>query len=71
MLIQKRTRDFRLALDLFSNSKWVEVMAPLHIDLMMQDRYLMPHTDVRIELHRNIDPLLLLCFQAKCATVQN
>lgn len=42
-------------------------MAPLHVDLLMQDRYLLPHTDVRIELHRNIDPLLLLCFQQNAA----
>lgn len=48
---------------LFAGSSWVEVMAPLHIDLMMQDRYLMPQTDIRIELHRNNDPLLLLCYQ--------
>jgi hypothetical protein len=48
---------------LFGKSAWIEVMAPLHVDLMTQDRYLLPHTDVRIELHRNSDPLLLLCYQ--------
>lgn len=55
---------FAARTDLFGGSKWVEVMAPLHVDLMSQDRYLMPHTDIRIELHRNADPLLLLCFDA-------
>jgi len=53
---------FAARTDLFGGSKWVEVMAPLHVDLMSQDRYLMPHTDIRIELHRNADPLLLLLF---------
>lgn len=49
---------------LFKGSKWVEVMAPLHIDLFMGDRFLLPHSDVRIELHRNSNPLLLVCHQA-------
>lgn len=48
----------------FAESKWVEVQAPLHVDMMQQDRLLLPHTDVRLELHRNLDPLLLLCFEA-------
>lgn len=50
---------------LFGTSQWVEVMAPLHVDLMNQDRLLLPHTDLRIELHKNPDPLLLLCFHAQ------
>jgi hypothetical protein len=48
----------------FANSQWVECMAPLHVDLMTQERLLMPHTEVRLELYRNPDPLLLLCYQA-------
>jgi len=49
--------------ELFKNSQWVEAMAPLHVDLMMQDRYMMPHMNVRLELHRNADPLVLMCHQ--------
>ena len=48
----------------FKGSKWVEAMAPLHVDIMMQDRYLLPQTEVRLELHRNADPILLLCYKA-------
>lgn len=58
----EENKAFAERAELFSGSKWIEVMAPLHVDLMMQDRFLLPHTDIRIELHRNADPLLLLCF---------
>lgn len=50
--------------ELFRGSQWVEVMAPVHVDLMMQDRFLLPHTELRLELHRNPDALLLMCHQA-------
>lgn len=49
---------------LFAGSAWVEVMAPLHVDLMMQDRLMLPHTEVRLDLHRNSDSLALICHQA-------
>jgi hypothetical protein len=51
----------------FAQSQWVEAAAPLHVDIMMQDRYIMPHTEVRLELHRNPDALLLLCHAANAA----
>lgn len=53
--------------ELFARSQWVEAAAPLHVDIMMQDRYLIPHTEIRLELHRNPDALLLLCHAANAA----
>lgn len=53
--------------ELFRGSNWVEVMAPLHVDVMMQDRYLLPQTEVRLELHRNPDALALLCYTPNAA----
>lgn len=49
---------------LFARSAWVEVAAPLHVDLMMQDRFILPHTEVRVQCHRNPDAMLLMCHQA-------
>jgi hypothetical protein len=43
----------------FKNNNIVEVLAPLHMDLFMQDRFLLNFTDVRLELNRNSDNFLL------------
>jgi len=45
--------------NLFKNSKSVEVTAPLHIDLFMQDRYLLSQTEIRLEMHRNSNAFAL------------
>jgi ribonucleoside-diphosphate reductase beta chain len=38
----------------------VEFMAPLHVDLFHQEKYLINKIDVRLELHRNSNPFLLM-----------
>ena len=45
----------------FKNEAVVEVTAPLHIDLFMQDRYLLNNTELRLELNRNNNDFLLQC----------
>ena len=35
---------------------------PLHIDLFIQERYLLNYTDLHIELFRNINNMALMCF---------
>jgi hypothetical protein len=47
----------------FNNSKWVELMAPIHADLFMQERYLINQCDLRIELRRNTDEFCLQNFK--------
>lgn len=47
---------------LFQNNAWVELMSPLHIDLFEQDRYLINNVEMRIELHKQTNPFLLLNF---------
>uniref|UniRef100_A0A915K0P5 Uncharacterized protein n=1 Tax=Romanomermis culicivorax TaxID=13658 RepID=A0A915K0P5_ROMCU len=44
----------------FKNSTWVEIMAPLHIDLFMQERFLINQCELRIELYRNSDEFCLI-----------
>jgi len=39
--------------EIFKDSGWVELMAPIHADLFMQERFLINQSDVRIELYRN------------------
>ena len=48
--------------DRFQNGEWVELVAPLHIDLFHQEKYLVNNVDLRLELTRNSDPFLLDCF---------
>lgn len=43
----------------FKDGNLVEVTAPLHIDLFMQDRYLLSGTDLRLELNRNSNDFVL------------
>lgn len=56
-------KGFQERAELFKDQKIVEVTAPLHIDLFLQDRYLLNNTDVRLELHRNSNPFLIQCFE--------
>jgi hypothetical protein len=42
-------------------SNIIEVTAPLHADLFMQDRYLLSQTEMRLELHRNSNAFVLQC----------
>jgi len=46
--------------DTFQDSAWVELMAPIHADLFMQDRFLINQCDLRIELYRNSDNFCIL-----------
>jgi hypothetical protein len=48
----------------FAESKWVELMAPIHADLFMQERFLINQCDLRIELYRNSDRFCLQKFIA-------
>jgi hypothetical protein len=50
--------------DLFKDGGWVELVAPLHIDLFHQEKYLINNVDLRLELTRNSDAFLLECFDA-------
>lgn len=51
----------------FRLSRWVDVMAPLHIDLFMQEKMLLNNLDISLELYRNRDPFCLMCFDANPA----
>jgi len=46
----------------FQGSRIVELIAPLSTSLMNQERYLLNRTEVRLELYRNTDPFLLMCY---------
>lgn len=48
--------------DVFQNGGWVQLMAPIHCDLFMQDRYLVNNVDLRLVLYRNTDPFCLTTF---------
>ena len=48
----------------FALSAMVQVMAPVHCDLFCQDRYLLNQLDVRLQLHRNSNNFVLMCFDA-------
>src|SRR3569832_194689 len=46
--------------DRFKNSQWVELMAPIHADLFLQERYLINQCDLRLEMYRNTDNFCLI-----------
>ena len=48
--------------DWFAHSAVVEFMAPLHIDLFHQEKYLLNNMDLRLELHRQGEPFALMSF---------
>ena len=47
-------------MEAFKDSQWVELMAPIHTDLFMQDRLLVNQCEIRVELHRNDDKFCIL-----------
>ncbi|MCP4125016.1 MAG: hypothetical protein GY751_25010, partial [Bacteroidetes bacterium] len=53
---------------MITDGRQVELMTPLHIDLAMQERLLLNHIDIRLELHRNTDSLLMQRIGAGAAT---
>lgn len=55
--------SFKQRADIFKDERIVELIAPLHIDLFLQDRFLLNYTDIRLELYRNSNEFLLQCFQ--------
>ena len=46
----------------YKDGGWVQLIAPIHIDLFAQDRYLINNIDLRLILYRNEDEFCLLCF---------
>ena len=50
--------------EMFKESKVVELMAPLHVDLFHQERFLVNGIDVGLELHRHDDQFVLMSFEA-------
>jgi hypothetical protein len=51
---------YRQRFDLFKNSQWVEILAPIHSDIFMQERYLLNQCDLRVEIYRNSDKFCLI-----------
>jgi len=48
----------------FAGSMIVELMSPIHADLMHQEKYLLNGMDLRMELHRHEEPFALVSFGA-------
>jgi len=48
----------------YANSGVVELMAPLHLDLAHQEKYLINGMDLRLELHRHDAPFALTSYDA-------
>ena len=46
--------------DRFKSCQWVELMAPIHADLFLQERYLLNQCDLRLEMYRNTDNFCLI-----------
>ncbi len=55
---------FKTRASFFNGSDEVELMAPIHCDLFMQDKYLLNNLDLRVELTRCKNPFLLSCLAA-------
>lgn len=51
---------FKERMRICKDSQWVEVIAPLHADLFLQNRFLLSQCDLRIELYRNTDQFCLV-----------
>ncbi len=58
---EKRCNWFQSTND---SSTIVEFMAPFHVDLFNQEKYLINKIDIRLELHRNSDVFALMSFAA-------
>lgn len=52
-------------IDNFKNSQWVELMAPIHADSFMQERFPVNQCEVRIELYRNSDSFCVINYGKK------
>lgn len=64
----KESRSIKYRGSKFVNANRVQIMANLNCDLFSQERLLISHTDVRLELHRNSDAFCLLTWDEKpCA----
>lgn len=50
---------FKIRTEYFKDKNIVEVLAPLHLDLFMQDKLLLNFTELKLELNRNSDNFLL------------
>lgn len=59
----KDNESFKQRAAFFKDEAIVEVTAPLHIDLFLQDRYLINFIDLKLELYKNSDTFLLQCFE--------
>ena len=46
----------------FKNSTVVEIMAPIHCDLFAANKLLISNTHAHLEIYRNTDAFLLMCF---------
>ncbi len=57
-------------LEFSKGSRHVELMAPIHADPFLQDRFLLNNMEVRLELHRNSDNFCLNSFAAEAPDVQ-
>lgn len=66
----KDSESFKTRSALFEGDTVVEISAPLHIDMFLQDRYLLNFTDFRLELHRNSNTFALQCFDDINAELQ-
>ena len=51
----------------FSNG-YVEIMAPLHVDLFMSDKLILDQAEIVVELYRNSDDFLLMNFTPDAAS---
>lgn len=56
----KNNKGLSTRFEIFRNSAWVELIAPIHADMFMQERYLINQCDLRIEMYRNSDAFCLL-----------
>ena len=44
----------------YEKSNLVELVAPIHCDIFMQEKFLLSHTDIRMEVSRNSDAFCLM-----------
>jgi len=52
---------FKERVKFFTDGKVVEVLAPVHIDLFMQDKFLLKFVELKLELWRNSNDFVLQC----------
>jgi len=59
----KDSESFKQRSHHFKDDAVVEITAPLHIDLFLQDRFLINHMEMRLELYKNLNKFILQCFE--------